>query len=133
MFDKYLTERERKILYLYYGLDDGEERTLEEIGSLLGVTRERIRQIRNRAFEKLRESTDGEALATFWAPTRPPERPRRDVIESGGPVRYARLPWGRGAPPVTATVQPASTSSSSASPPRRAAVPFRFRPAPSPA
>ena len=39
MFDSYLTERERKILYLYYGLDDGEERTLEEIGSLLGVTR----------------------------------------------------------------------------------------------
>ncbi|NIP80825.1 MAG: sigma-70 family RNA polymerase sigma factor [Gemmatimonadetes bacterium] len=67
MFEKYLTERERKILYLYYGLDDGEERTLEEIGSLLGVTRERIRQIRNRAFEKLRESADGEALSTFWA------------------------------------------------------------------
>jgi len=66
MFEKYLTERERKILYLYYGLDDGEERTLEEIGSLLGVTRERIRQIRNRAFEKLRESPDGEALAGFW-------------------------------------------------------------------
>jgi RNA polymerase primary sigma factor len=67
MFEKYLTERERKILYLYYGLDDGEERTLEEIGSLLGVTRERIRQIRNRAFEKLRESPDGEALSTFWS------------------------------------------------------------------
>lgn len=67
MFEKYLTERERKILYLYYGLDDGEERTLEEIGSLLGVTRERIRQIRNRAFEKLRESPDGEALSAFWA------------------------------------------------------------------
>jgi len=67
MFQKYLTERERKILYLYYGLDDGEERTLEEIGSLLGVTRERIRQIRNRAFEKLRESPDGEALETFWS------------------------------------------------------------------
>ena len=48
-------------------MDDGEERTLEEIGSLLGVTRERIRQIRNRAFEKLRESPDGEALATFWS------------------------------------------------------------------
>ena len=55
MFEQYLTERERKILYLYYGLDDGEERTLEEIGSLLGVTRERIRQIRNgpsRSFAK---------------------------------------------------------------------------------
>jgi RNA polymerase primary sigma factor len=67
MFEKYLTERERKILYLYYGLDEGEERTLEEIGSLLGVTRERIRQIRNRAFEKLRESPDGHALEGFWA------------------------------------------------------------------
>ena len=66
MFDLYLTERERKILYLYYGLDDGEERTLEEIGALLGVTRERIRQIRNRAFEKLRESPHGESLSGFW-------------------------------------------------------------------
>ena len=65
-FWQYLTERERKILYLYYGLDDGEERTLEEIGSLLGVTRERIRQIRNRAFEKLRESPHGDSLSGFW-------------------------------------------------------------------
>jgi RNA polymerase primary sigma factor len=69
MFKKYLTERERKILVLYYGLDDGEEMTLEEIGSLLGVTRERIRQIRNRAFEKLRQSPDGQALEGFWAPS----------------------------------------------------------------
>ncbi|MGI9188507.1 MAG: sigma-70 family RNA polymerase sigma factor [Longimicrobiaceae bacterium] len=67
MFEKYLTERERRILYLYYGLDEGEERTLEQIGTLLGVTRERIRQIRNRAFEKLRESPDGSALEGFWA------------------------------------------------------------------
>lgn len=66
MFDAYLTERERKILYLYYGLDDGEERTLEDIGRLLGVTRERIRQIRNRAFEKLRDSPQGESLSGFW-------------------------------------------------------------------
>ena len=66
MFDQYLTERERKILYLYYGLDDGEQRTLEVIGSLLGVTRERIRQIRNRAFDKLRESPHGESLSGFW-------------------------------------------------------------------
>ncbi|MGH7545109.1 MAG: sigma-70 family RNA polymerase sigma factor [Gemmatimonadota bacterium] len=67
MFEKYLTERERKILVLYYGLDDGEEMTLEQIGTLLGVTRERIRQIRNRAFEKLRQSPDGQALAGFWS------------------------------------------------------------------
>jgi RNA polymerase primary sigma factor len=67
-FRKYLTPRERKILYLYYGLEEGSEAmTLEKIGALLGVTRERIRQIRERAFEKLRESPDGSALAGFWA------------------------------------------------------------------
>ena len=66
-FRKYLTPRERKILSLYYGLEDGaEEMTLERIGALMGVTRERIRQIRERAFAKLRESADGSALAGFW-------------------------------------------------------------------
>jgi RNA polymerase primary sigma factor len=69
MFESYLTERERKILVLYYGLDDGEEMTLEQIGELLGVTRERIRQIRNRAFDKLKTSLDGEALEGFWRAT----------------------------------------------------------------
>ncbi|MBI4422063.1 MAG: RNA polymerase sigma factor RpoD/SigA [Gemmatimonadetes bacterium] len=64
---KYLTPRERKILYLYYGLEEGSEgMTLEKIGALMGVTRERIRQIRERAFEKLRESPDGRALKGFW-------------------------------------------------------------------
>jgi RNA polymerase primary sigma factor len=67
IFQKYLTPRERKILYLYYGLEDGSEgMTLEKIGALLGVTRERIRQIRERAFEKLRLSPDGKALLGFW-------------------------------------------------------------------
>lgn len=67
IFQKYLTPRERKILYLYYGLDEGAEgMTLERIGELMGVTRERIRQIRERAFEKLRQSPDGKALQAFW-------------------------------------------------------------------
>lgn len=67
IFQKYLTPRERKILYLYYGLDEGAEgMTLERIGELMGVTRERIRQIRERAFEKLRQSPDGKALKGFW-------------------------------------------------------------------
>jgi RNA polymerase primary sigma factor len=67
IFRKYLTPRERKILYLYYGLDEGAEgMTLERIGALMGVTRERIRQIRERAFEKLRQSPDGKALKGFW-------------------------------------------------------------------
>ena len=67
MFDSYLTELERKVLYLYYGFDDSEERTLEEIGSLLGVTHERIQQIRNHAFEKLRESPHGASLSGLWS------------------------------------------------------------------
>jgi RNA polymerase primary sigma factor len=67
VFRRYLTPRERKILALYYGLEEGSEAmTLERIGALLGVTRERIRLIRERAFEKLRQSPDGRALAGFW-------------------------------------------------------------------
>ncbi len=67
VFIRYLTPRERKILYLYYGLEEGSEGlTLEKIGAIMGVTRERIRQIRERAFEKLRESPDGQALLGFW-------------------------------------------------------------------
>ena len=68
VFARHLTPRERKILNLYYGLDEGAEAmTLEKIGALMGVTRERIRQIRERAFEKLRESPEGRSLAGFWA------------------------------------------------------------------
>jgi RNA polymerase primary sigma factor len=70
VFRNYLTPRERKILHLYYGLDEGAEAmTLEKIGALMGVTRERIRQIRERAFEKLRESPEGRSLSGFWAVT----------------------------------------------------------------
>ena len=63
-----LTPRERKILALYYGLEPGtEDMTLERIGEVMGVTRERIRQIRERAFAKLRDSPDGPALAGYWS------------------------------------------------------------------
>ena len=66
LFRRHLTPRERKILSLYYGLEEGSEAlTLERIGELLGVTRERIRQIRERAFEKLRESPDVKLLTGF--------------------------------------------------------------------
>ena len=67
LFERHLTPRERKILSLYYGLEEGSEAlTLERIGALLGVTRERIRQIRERAFEKLRESPDVKSLKDGW-------------------------------------------------------------------
>jgi RNA polymerase primary sigma factor len=66
LFRRHLTPRERKILSLYYGLEEGSEAlTLERIGALLGVTRERIRQIRERAFEKLRDSPDVKQLRGF--------------------------------------------------------------------
>lgn len=51
-----LSEKEQKILRLRYGLEDGNVHTLEETGQLLGVTRERIRQLESRALEKLRKS-----------------------------------------------------------------------------
>ncbi len=53
-----LSDRERQIMELYYGLDGQEELTLEQIGSIMGVTRERIRQLRNRGFKKIRESDE---------------------------------------------------------------------------
>jgi RNA polymerase primary sigma factor len=69
LFDRYLTPRERRILSLYYGLEEGSEAlTLEGIGALLGVTRERVRQIRERAFEKLRNSPEVRFLQDSAAP-----------------------------------------------------------------
>jgi RNA polymerase primary sigma factor len=51
---KVLTARERDIIKLRYGLGGGRERTLEEIGTKLGITRERIRQIQMVALKKMR-------------------------------------------------------------------------------
>lgn len=76
--DRFLTEeveralnslppRDAKVLRLYFGLDGGREYTLEEIGAMLGVTRERVRQLRDRALRRLREGEVGRALASFAA------------------------------------------------------------------
>jgi RNA polymerase primary sigma factor len=62
-----LPPRDAKVLRLYFGLNDGREHTLEEIGSLLGVTRERVRQLRDRALKRLRDGDMGRALASFAA------------------------------------------------------------------
>jgi len=62
-----LQPRDAKVLRLYFGLEGGREHTLEEIGDILGVTRERIRQLRDRALKRLREGEMGEALASFAA------------------------------------------------------------------
>lgn len=60
-----LTERERKILQLRYGLDDGRSRTLEEVGREFHVTRERIRQIEAKAMRKLRQPSRSRKLQDY--------------------------------------------------------------------
>jgi RNA polymerase primary sigma factor len=62
-----LEARDAKVLRLYFGLEGEREHTLEEIGNMLGVTRERIRQLRDRALRRLREGGKGSALESFAA------------------------------------------------------------------
>jgi RNA polymerase primary sigma factor len=62
-----LEARDARVLRLYFGLDREREHTLEEIGNMLGVTRERIRQLRDRALRRLREGEKGSALESFAA------------------------------------------------------------------
>jgi RNA polymerase primary sigma factor len=60
-----LKEREAKILRLYFGLDGQEAMTLEEIGGLLGITRERVRQIKEKALARLRHVSRARSLESF--------------------------------------------------------------------
>ncbi len=60
-----LAPRESEVLNLYFGLNSDRSYTLEEIGVRFGLTRERIRQIKQKAINKLRHSTRGHRLATF--------------------------------------------------------------------
>ncbi len=60
-----LTEREKKVLELRFGLDDGRSRTLEEVGKEFKVTRERIRQIEAKALRKLRHPSRGNKLKDY--------------------------------------------------------------------
>jgi RNA polymerase primary sigma factor len=62
-----LPPRDARVIRLYFGLDDGQEHTLEEIGAMLGVTRERVRQLRDRALKRLGEGDVGRALASYAA------------------------------------------------------------------
>jgi RNA polymerase primary sigma factor len=62
-----LPPRDAKVLRLYFGLDDGNSRTLEEIGRMMGVTRERIRQLRDRALLRLREGEQSGRLKDLVA------------------------------------------------------------------
>jgi RNA polymerase primary sigma factor len=60
-----LKERESKILRLYFGLDGADPMTLEDIGTLLQITRERVRQIKEKALLKLRHNSRRRSLESF--------------------------------------------------------------------
>ncbi len=60
-----LTDREAMVLRLRFGLDDGEQKTLEKVGKIFGVTRERIRQIETKALKKLRHPSRSQYLRDF--------------------------------------------------------------------
>lgn len=69
-----LTEREKSVLHLRYGLDNNRSMTLEEVGKKFGVTRERIRQIESKAIRKLRHPTRAKKLGDY-----------RDTFSMNGP------------------------------------------------
>ena len=60
-----LDDRELRIIRLYFGLDGNEALTLEQIGGLMGLTRERIRQLKERALSKLRHPSRNQTLKTL--------------------------------------------------------------------
>ena len=60
-----LAERERKVISLRFGLEDGHPRTLEEVGREFGVTRERIRQIESKTLAKLRHPSRSSKLKDY--------------------------------------------------------------------
>ena len=65
MFYLTLTESEEKVIRLRFGLEDGKARTLEEVGQMFGVTRERIRQIEAKALRKLRHPSRSRKLKDY--------------------------------------------------------------------
>lgn len=60
-----LTDREQQVIRLRFGLDDGHQRTLEEVGKLFNVTRERIRQIEAKAIRRIKQPSRARKLRDY--------------------------------------------------------------------
>lgn len=95
-----LSEREAGVVRLRFGLTDGQPRTLDEIGQVYGVTRERIRQIESKTMSKLRHPSRSQVLRDYLT-----ESARRGDQRSGPPCQLA-APWSR---PDRSSNQPSAT------------------------
>ena len=84
-----LSPKEREVIRMRFGLTDGAEPTLAELGEKFSLTRERIRQIEAAALRKLREPTRSGRLSTFVEPRRPLTRKRRRGADANDPGQPA--------------------------------------------
>jgi RNA polymerase primary sigma factor len=85
-----LSEREADVIAMRFGLDDGDDKTLDEIGKIYGVTRERIRQIESKTLNKLRHRSRSEVLLGYLEGEIDPEKYGEEAADSG-PKRGKRL------------------------------------------
>lgn len=60
-----LSPKERRIIRLRFGLEDGEQKSLSEIGNVFGLSKERVRQLESRAFYKLKQSLSSQGLHAY--------------------------------------------------------------------
>jgi RNA polymerase primary sigma factor len=86
-----LSPREKEIIRLRYGLDDGRVRTLEDVGRMFRLTRERIRQIEAQALKKLRHPSRSTNLADFWVTHWVPVRTASSDVDISGPPAGTEL------------------------------------------
>lgn len=77
--ESYLNDQQKAVLIYRFGIYDDRRRTLEEVGELLGITRERVRQLEKKALEKIRNNDDSDSLADF---TENPDKSREFLEES---------------------------------------------------
>ncbi len=91
-----LTDREADVLKMRFGMYDGRTHTLEEVGQIFGVTRERIRQIENKAIRKLRHPSRAKKIKDFCCGTTNPPPIRAADTLFGGAAASPPLPKGQG-------------------------------------